>query len=79
MTGRAIARPDSVSAKTWSVSAEEAKAPHGATVPVDALLAMMRRTAASELARHVPWCAQCVCCGQIWPCGRAQQADMALS
>jgi hypothetical protein len=52
----------------------------GAPVPVDVLLARMRRTAARELARHVPKDAQqCGCCGESWPCARARQADMALS
>jgi hypothetical protein len=49
-------------------------------LPVDVLLARMRRTAARELARHVPMDAQrCGCCGEIWPCARARQADLALS
>lgn len=52
----------------------------GAHVPVDVLLARMRRTAAKELARHVPKDAQrCGSCAEIWPCARARQADMALS
>jgi hypothetical protein len=52
----------------------------GVYVPVDVLLARMRRTAARELARHVLKDAQrCGCCGEIWPCTRARQADMALS
>jgi hypothetical protein len=49
-------------------------------VPVDVLLARMRRTAARELARHLPRGTQhCGRCGEVWPCARARQADMALS
>jgi hypothetical protein len=45
----------------------------------EALLERMRRTAVSELARHVPEGVLCVCCGVVWPCGRARLADLALS
>lgn len=46
---------------------------------VEALLERMRRTAANELARHVPDGVLCGCCGGVWPCDRARLADLALS
>jgi hypothetical protein len=45
----------------------------------EGLLERMRRTAVSELARHVPEDALCVWCGEVWPCDRARLADLALS
>jgi hypothetical protein len=46
---------------------------------VEVALERMRRTAVSELGRHLPDGLVCDCCGEVWPCGRARQADMALS
>jgi hypothetical protein len=59
----------------------QAATPARSAAPVSAyaLLARMRRTAASELARHVPVGTRCVCCGEVWPCDRARLADLALS
>jgi hypothetical protein len=51
----------------------------GVPVCAEALLERMRRTAVSELARHVPEGGLCGCCGELRPCGRARQADLALS
>lgn len=45
----------------------------------EVLLERMRRTAVSELARHVPEGGLCVCCGEVFPCDRARLADLALS
>lgn len=45
----------------------------------EAPLERMRRTAVSELARHVPEDGLCVWCGEGWPCDRARLADLALS
>jgi len=45
----------------------------------EALLERLRRTAASELARHLPEGALCGWCGEGWPCDRARLADLALS
>jgi hypothetical protein len=59
----------------------QAATPARSAAPVSAcaLLARMRRTAVSELARHVPEGRLCVCCGEAWPCNRARLADLALS
>jgi hypothetical protein len=51
----------------------------GVSVPADALLARMRRTAAEELATHACSGALCISCGETWPCARARQADLALA
>lgn len=51
----------------------------GIAVSAEALLSRMRQTAAYELAMHLPTGTQCGCCGENWPCGRARQADLALS
>jgi hypothetical protein len=45
----------------------------------EALLERLRRTAVSELARHLPEGALCGWCGEVWPCDRARLADLALS
>lgn len=48
-------------------------------VSAEALLSQMRQTAADELAEHLPTGTRCGYCGENWPCGRARQADLALS
>lgn len=67
-----------MSAKPCSARAVVSVRP-GEPGSAEALLERMRGTAVGELARHVAEGELCVCCGEVWPCGRACLADLALS
>lgn len=67
-----------MTAKVFSAPIVVAARP-GVPGSAEALLERMRRTAVSELARHVPEGGLCVCCGEVWPCDRARLADLVLS
>jgi hypothetical protein len=41
-------------------------------------LVHLLRTARQTIDQHVSNAGTCACCGQPWPCQRAQLADLAL-